>query len=149
MNLRQYTAGALTSAAAVLGASGCGGPSCPTETPAKVDAIGSCTAKPNDTVPFPIRLCPTCNQTGATCQVDLSAVASSGDIQLDPTVQACESVSTCSSPGTTCQANPLTCSFRAPAAEGRYTVLVFDPASGQTLPGTLDVSASVSSGCSI
>lgn len=144
MTLPHRAAGALLLAGALV-ASGCG-TSCPTETPAKIEAIGSCTAKPGDTVSVPVRLCPTCNQSGATCQVDTHAAGSSGLIQLDPTVEACENVSTCSSPTPQCQTNPLTCTFTAPAA-GNYTLLVLDQSSNQTIQGTLVVDPGQTPSC--
>ena len=148
MNLRQYTASALAAAGALLVvASGCG-TKCPTETP-QVQQIGNCTAKPGDTVSVPVRLCPTCNQTGATCAVDTSQVGSSGIIQLDPTVEACDSVSSCGTPSPTCQTNPLTCTFTVPAntPNGTIKLSAFDPATSQEVSGTLTVSANVSSSC--
>jgi hypothetical protein len=136
----------LALAAAALAVSGCG-ESCPTETPAKVEALGSCTAAPGGTVTVPVRLCPTCNQTGAECQVDTSQ-ATSGFIQLDPTVEACETASSCGAPTPTCQANPLTCTFTAPAVEDTYTLIVFDQSTQNTIEGTLTVSSNVTPGCS-
>jgi len=149
MNLRQYTASALAIAGAVLLASGCGGNSCPTETPS-VQQIGNCTAKPGDAVNVPVRLCPTCNQTGAACQVDTSQLASSGIVQLDPTVEACDSVSSCSSPAPQCQTNPLTCTFTVPANTQPGTtirVAVFDPVTSREIDGTVTVSTGVSPSC--
>jgi hypothetical protein len=134
-------------AASALLASGCGD-TCPTETPARVEAIGSCTAAPGGTVSVPVRLCPTCNQTGATCEVDTSQ-ASTGFIQLDPIVEACEAVTSCAAPTPTCQANPLTCTLRAPAAEGDYTLLVFDQSRNRSIQGTLTVSSTSSASCSL
>ena len=63
-------------------AAGCGGGSCPTETP-RIDAIQSCTAQPGQSVTVQLRLCPTCNLSGISCEVDTSN-AKDGLIQLDP-----------------------------------------------------------------
>lgn len=145
MTLPHRAAGALLLAGALV-ASGCG-TKCPTESPAQVSAIGSCTAKPGDTVSVPVRLCPTCNQSGATCDVDTSA-SSSGIIQLDPTVEACQNVTSCGAPTATCETNPLTCTFTVPSnASGRITLLVIDGA-GTQLTGTLDVASNVTPSCS-
>ena len=89
MKLRHVIA--ITACAAAVGLSACGD-KCPTETP-QVDAVANCTARPGSTVTVPLRLCPTCNQTAASCDVDTSQAASSGIIQLDPVVEACESAS--------------------------------------------------------
>jgi hypothetical protein len=139
MTQRHCAAGALLVGALV--ASGCG-TKCPTEPPAEL-AVGSCTAKPGDTVNVLLRLCPTCNQTGAACDVDLSGV-SSGFIGLNATVEACESSTSCSSPGAACQANPLTCTFTAPG-EGDYQLVVSD--SSGPLNGTLTVRSNLASSC--
>jgi hypothetical protein len=115
-------------------AAGCGGGSCPTETP-RIDAIQSCTAQPGQTVNVSLRLCPTCNQTGITCEVDTSTV-SAGYIQLDPVAERCEGSSSCPP---SCSQNEAVCSFKAPAAPGDYTLRVFDPFTNQTREGTLTV----------
>ncbi len=130
--------------AAALAASGCGNNSCPTETPAKVQAVQSCTAAPGASVSVAVQLCPTCNQSGATCSVDTSGVGS-GSIALDPTVEACENVSTCPSTAPSCSVGPLTCSFTAPSAPGTYQLLVYDPSSGGTITGSLVVGSGPSS----
>jgi len=109
------------------GLSGCG-EKCNTEPVAKVDEAQSCTAAPGATVSIGLRLCPTCNQTGATCDVDTSAAVSDGVIQLDPIVEACEDVTSCPSPQPACQTNPLACTFQAPNEPGTYQVRVYDPA---------------------
>ncbi len=126
--------------AAALAASGCGN-KCPTESPAQIEAVGSCSASPGATVNVPVRLCPTCNQSGATCSVDMSQ-ASSGFIGLDPTVEACSSSSSCGSAAPTCDPNPLTCSVTLPAnASGSYTLVVFDPFTNSQKNGTIDVTS--------
>ena len=151
MNLRQYTAGALAIAGAVLLASGCGGTSCPTETPAQIQKVGQCQATLGATVSVPVQLCPTCNQTGARCQVDASSVASSGIIQLDPTVEACDNVSTCSSPAPSCQVGPLMCAVTVPSntTMSQITLAAFDPFSGQQVSGVINIVPSGSSGCTL
>jgi hypothetical protein len=132
---------ALTVAA---GAIACGN-KCPTETPAQVQALGSCTAPPGGTVSVPVRLCPTCNQTGASCTADTSQAAS-GYIHLDTTVEACDNVSTCASQAPACEANPLICTLTAPSSAGTYTLVVFD-STNQQITGTLTVSASATPSC--
>jgi hypothetical protein len=109
------------------GLSGCGN-KCNTEPVAKVDQAQNCTAAPGATVTIGVRLCPTCNQTGATCDVDTSQ-ASSGIIQLDPIVEACEDVTSCQSSQPACQNNPLGCTFQAPMTPDIYQVRVYDPQS--------------------
>jgi hypothetical protein len=135
----------MAAVAIAAGAIACGD-KCPTETPAQVQAIGSCTAPPGATVSVPVRLCPTCNQTGASCSVDTSQ-AGTGYIQLDPTVEACANVSTCSSQAPACEANPLTCTFTVPSGLPTYKLVVFDPSTNQQLMGTLTVSASSAASC--
>ena len=100
--------------ALAAGLSGCG-EKCNTEPVAKVEEAMSCTATPGARVTLGVRLCPTCNQTGATCEVDTSQ-AESGIIQLDPIVEACEDVTSCASPAPACEVNALPCSFDAPTA---------------------------------
>ena len=117
-------------------AAGCGGGSCPTETP-RIDAIQSCTAQPGQSVTVQLRLCPTCNLSGISCEVDTSNVGSAGVIQLDPVAQRCESSSSC---GTlACSQNEAPCTFTAPSAPGTYTLRAFDPSSNSFRDGTLDV----------
>jgi hypothetical protein len=133
--------------AIAVGLSGCGEVTsgCPTETP-KVEAFATsgCTATPGSTVTVPLRLCPTCNQTGASCDVDLSE-ASSGDIFLDPVVEACESANSCPP---TCDQNAINCSFAAPPP-GSYRLVVFDPASDSTIVTTLQVVQSGPTSCAL
>ncbi len=127
-------------AAAALAIAGCGSDKCPTESPG-VNSVGSCQALAGATVNFPIRLCPTCNQTLSSCDTDLSAVGS-GQIFLNPVVEACTSSSSCAGAG--CSPNPATCTFTAPAAAPAttYTVLVFDPQIQTTRSGSLTIVAS-------
>jgi len=135
---------AIGACAAAVGLSGCGEVTsgCPTETVAKVDAVESCTAAPGALVDVGIRLCPTCNQTGASCDVDDSAALSSSIIQLDPTVEACEDVSSCATPTPACQTAPLECAVRAPSQPGSYDLMVYDAATNSfTQRGTLTVAA--------
>lgn len=116
-------------------AAGCGGNSCPTETP-RIDAIQSCTAQPGQTVNVSLRLCPTCNQTGITCDVDTSHAGSAGLIQLDPVAERCEGSSSCPP---SCSQNDAVCTFTAPSTPGSYTLRVFDPFSNGFREGTLEV----------
>jgi hypothetical protein len=146
--LRSRIVDVVITAVALVALHGCG-ETCPTETPAKVDRIGSCVAQPGATVSVPVQLCPTCNQSGATCDVDLSAVASSGTIQLDPTVEACENVTTCATPTPSCEVSPFTCTFAAPMEPGDYDLIVFDPSRNGTIGGVLHVESAVSSGCDL
>ncbi len=121
-------------AAAALAAAGCGGnDKCPTESP-QVNTVGSCEALAGTTVNFPVRLCPTCNQTLSTCDAQISGT----QIFLNPTVEACSSSNSCA-PG--CAPNPATCSFTAPNAGAGtvYTVLVFDPQTNTTRSGSLTI----------
>jgi hypothetical protein len=140
MTIGERALGALAIAAA-LAASGCGNNSCPTETPAQVEAVGSCSAPAGTTVNVPVRLCPTCNQSGASCSVDMSQ-ASTGFIGLDPTVEACSSASSCGNTAPACDPNPLTCSVTLPSnASGSYTLVVFDPFSNSQKNGRIDVTS--------
>jgi hypothetical protein len=143
MKLRRVIA--IGACAAAVGLSACG-EKCPTETVAKVDEVQSCTVAPGSAVNVGLRLCPTCNQSGATCEVDDSAAATSGIIQLDPTVEACEQVSSCPTPTPMCEAAPLQCPVRAPAEPGSYDLMVYDAATNQFRQmGTLTVAAGPSS----
>jgi hypothetical protein len=146
MKLRRVVA--LTACAAAVVLSACGD-TCPTESPAKVDQIQSCTARPGDPVTVRVRLCPTCNQTGATCDVDTSQAAATGFIQLDPTVEACENVTSCPSIAPACQApaEAMTCTFTAPSNEDVYTLLVFDPSTNGDITATLTVDSSAAPSC--
>ncbi len=114
---------------------GCGGDSgCPTETP-RIDAIQSCTAQPGAAVSVRLRLCPTCNLTGISCDVDLSGV-SSGTIFLDPVAERCEGAGSCPP---SCSTNEAVCTFTAPSASGSYNLQAFDPATNQVRIAQLDV----------
>jgi len=127
MEIRKMRPLAAAAALAALGTLwGCGD-KCNTEPVAKVDAAQDCTAAPGTPVTVGVRLCPTCNQTGATCDVDTSQVGS-GIIQLDPIVEACQAVTSCASPSPSCQNNPLPCSFTAPMAPDVYDINVYDSA---------------------
>lgn len=133
---------AATTAAVALLAAGCG-ETCPTETP-RLSQVANCTVRPGDTVSYPIQLCPSCNQSGAACQVDIQG----STIQLDPTVEACTSATGC--PDNSCQVVPqLLCTFKAPMAAGTYDVFVYNPATDQTVLRTLTVSDSAPVSCSM
>ncbi|WP_242346909.1 hypothetical protein [Anaeromyxobacter terrae] len=134
MRLRRIIA--IGACAAAVGLSACG-EKCPTETP-RVDALAGCTAAPGSTVTVPLRLCPTCNQTAASCDVDMSQATTSGVIQLDPVVEACESANSCP-PG--CDLNAINCTFAAPSQPGTYQLLVYNPATNTTIPNTLVVAS--------
>jgi hypothetical protein len=146
MKLRRMIA--IPACAIAVGLSGCGEVTsgCPTETVAKVEEVESCTVAPGATVSVGVRLCPTCNQTGAQCDVDDSAALASQYIQLDPTVEACEDVSSCQTPTPVCQAAPLECAVRAPSQPGTYDLLVYDVQTDQLRSmGTLTVASGPSS----
>ncbi len=140
MTLRRIIA--IGACAAAVGLSACG-EKCPTETP-RVDAVAGCTATPGSTVSVPLRLCPTCNQSAASCDVDLSQATSSGTIQLDPVVEACENANSCP-PG--CDLNAINCTFAAPSQVGTYEILVYNPATNTTISTRLDVVTSGSTSC--
>jgi hypothetical protein len=153
MKIRNATfatlAAALGAAIAVsVSVSGCGDDNtCPAESP-QVSALSTnCSAVANTTVSFPVRLCPSCNQTLAGCDVDMSgATATGGLIFLNPTVEACEPPSSCSG-GPTCLANPTACTFTAPNAPvgTEYFVDVYDPAIHDTRRGSLTIVANAPS----
>ncbi len=136
-----------TLVAFAAGMAGCPSNQCPMESP-QVTANGiptSCTAVAGQQVTYPVRLCPTCNQTSASCTVDLSAASTSGDIFLDTKVEACTGSSSCPP---TCQTSPISCTFTAPAASATpYTVTVYDGATGQTQSSQLTVSSSGAASC--
>ena len=133
---------AIAALAAALAACG-SNDKCPTQSPQVSGISPNCTELAGQPVSYPLRLCPTCNQSGATCIVDLSAV-SAGQIFLDPTVETCSSSNSCPP---SCDPNPLLCHFTAPTAPGDYTVSVFDPAANTTRVGTLTVIASGAESC--
>lgn len=135
---------AVTAAAVALVAAGCG-ESCPTESPQVSALAAGCTQVAGQPVDYPVRLCPTCNQTAASCDVDLSQVGS-GTIFLDPKVEACTGSSGCPP---ACSLNTLTCTFVAPATPGSYSVLAYDPGSNTTRQSTLLVIASGAESCSL
>jgi hypothetical protein len=132
--------------AAGLAAAGCNSDKCPTETPQVSGISPSCTEVAGQPVSYPLRLCPTCNQAGATCDVDLSAVNTTQDIFLDPKVETCSSSNSCPP---ACDPNPLLCNFTAPTTPGDYTVTVFDPATNGTRVGRLTVIASGPESCAV
>jgi hypothetical protein len=129
--------------AVAAGLAGCG-ETCKTEPVAKVEDAESCTAAPGSPVTVGVRLCPTCNQTGATCEVDVQG----GIVQLDAIVEACEDVTSCPSPTPSCEVAPLPCRFTAPSEPGVYDVNVYD-ASTNTVPtvATLTVEAGAAASC--
>jgi hypothetical protein len=129
--------------AAAAGLAGCG-ETCKTEPVAKVDDAESCTAAPGTPVTVGVRLCPTCNQTGASCAVDIQGEV----VQLDPIVEACEDVTSCASPTPSCQASPLPCQFTAPSTPGEYDVVAYDSASNRLVTyATLTVVPGAAASC--
>ncbi|HEX9052983.1 MAG TPA: hypothetical protein VF841_20810 [Anaeromyxobacter sp.] len=129
-----------TLAAVAAGVAGCpSSTSCPLETP-QVTALPTCTEPPNYALSYPVRLCPTCNQTAATCSVQMSGT----DIFLDLKVEACGDSTSCGGAG--CSPGPTVCSFTTPA-EGTYRVSATD--AGGTVSGTLVVSASAPASCAL
>lgn len=124
---------AIAAAVGALALAGCG-EKCPTESP-EVRQIQDCVVAPGSQVTVGVRLCPTCNQVLSSCEVDIQG----GTVFLDPVVEACESSAGC--PGE-CQAQPTTCSFRAPNETGTYVIEAFDPNSNGTKTSELVVSAS-------
>jgi len=119
---------------------------CPTETPQVSGISSSCIEVAGQPVSYPLRLCPTCNQIGAVCDVDLSAASTSREIFLDPKVESCSASNSCPP---ACDPNPLLCTFTAPSAPGDYTVSVYDPAQNTTLVGTLTVIPSGAESCAV
>lgn len=135
---------AVAAVAVALFVAGCG-ETCPTEPPQVNALASSCTQIAGEPVSYPVRLCPTCNQTGATCDVDLSRVNTTGEIFLDPKVEACTGSTSCGA----CAVSPLICSFIAPAAPGPYTVIAFDPTTNGTRQATLVVISSGAESCTL
>ena len=121
-------------AALALAAAACNDNTCPTESP-QVSALADCTAGAGQLVSYEVRLCPTCNQTVSSCDVDMSDIGA-GNIFLDPKVETCTSSNSCPP---ACQANASTCNFTAPATPGTYVVSAYDPATNTTQTGTLTV----------
>ncbi len=128
--------------AAALAAAACSSEKCPTETPGVNTVSASCTVLSGSTVNYPIKLCPTCNLTNVTCEVDLSAVGQ-GQIFLDPKAEACSDSSSCPP---SCSFSNDTCAFTAPAV-GNYTVTAYDPGTGTYKTGQLNVVPSGSPSC--
>ncbi len=110
------------------------------ETP-QVNALPSCTEPPSQALSYPVRLCPTCNQTGATCSVQMSGQT----IFLDLKVEACNDASSCGGAG--CAPGPTICSFTTPAQPGTYNVIATD--AGGTATGTLLVSTTDPASCAL
>ena len=124
-------------AAVGAGLTGCPSDSCPMESPQVSATPGSCIEVAGQPVSYPVRLCPTCNQAGATCVPDLSAAGTTRDIYLDIKVEACSSTSSCG--GTACQLNATTCNFTAPTVPDTYRVIVFDGLTETTMTSDLVV----------
>ncbi len=132
---------------AVLGAvglwsAGCPSSSCPLETP-QVNALPTCTEPPSRQITYPVQLCPTCNQTGATCSVQMSG----NDIFLDLKAEACNDSTSCGGAG--CAPGPTTCSFTTPSAEGNYRVVTSNAATGGTIESQLVVSSTQPANCTL
>jgi hypothetical protein len=127
-------------AAVGAGLTGCPSDSCPLESPKVSATPGTCTEVAGQPVSYPVRLCPSCNQTGATCVANLSDVgAGSGSIFLDTKMEACSGGNSCPPPS--CDPNPFTCAFTAPSTPGTYQVIVVDGATGTPITGQLSVVA--------
>ena len=108
--------------AGVLLAAGCGdSKSCASESPTVNKQTNTCSGMAaGQSVQVALQICPTCNQTDAECQVDLSAVSTDGIIHLDPLVHACDTSNSCPP---SCDASPLTCTFTSPSA-GTYSLYI-------------------------
>jgi hypothetical protein len=128
-------------AALALAAAACNDNTCPTESPQVSALPPDCTERANELVSYPIRLCPTCNQTVSSCDVQISG----STIFLDPKVETCSSSNSCPP---SCQANASTCNFTAPAP-GQYTIEVYDPATNKTLIANLNVIPSGNESCGL
>ncbi len=131
-------------AAVAAGLTGCPSDSCPLESPQVSATPGTCTAVQGQPVNYPVRLCPACNQTGATCAADVSQ-AQTGYIYLDVKMQACSGGNSCPPPS--CNANPNSCTFTAPSA-GNYTVVISD-GQGGTISNPLQVVANGTPSCAL
>jgi hypothetical protein len=130
-----------------VGLTGCPADSCSLESP-QVGAIpGSCTEVAGQPVNYPVRLCPTCNQTGATCVADVSKAVTDGVIYLDMKVEACSGGNSCPPP--TCLTNATTCTFTAPTTPGTYAVLIYDAGQQTTIQRPLEVIASGAESCAL
>jgi hypothetical protein len=122
-------------AGVAVGLAGCPSETCDLESPQVSALPSSCTQVASQPVSYPVRLCPTCNQFGATCDVTISG----NEIFVDTKVEACEDSSTCGGPA--CEVNATTCEFTAPATPGTYAVIAFDGLTGQPREGDLFVIA--------
>ncbi len=132
---------AATLAAMAAATAGCpSSTSCPLETP-QVNALPTCTEPPSQAVSYPVRLCPTCNQTGASCSVQRSG----NDIFLDIKVEACSDSNSCGGAG--CAPGPTVCNFTTPATAGTYNVTATD--AGGPVNGTLVVSTTQPASCTL
>ncbi len=127
--------------AVAVGVVGCpSSNSCPLETP-QVNALPTCTEPPNQPVSYPVRLCPTCNQTAASCNVQISGQT----IFLDLKVEACGDSTSCGGAG--CSPGPTVCSFTTPGTPGNYNVTATD--AGGTVSGILVVSSTSPASCAL
>lgn len=137
---------ATLAAAALALLAGCGNENkCASESP-QVSALpaSGCTVKVGEPVAYPIRLCPTCNQSLTGCEVDTSsATAAGGTIFLNPLVEACESSSSCPA---ACNVSPAACTFTPPTSSTgvTYTVQVYDPGTGAVKASQLTTGSSTS-----
>jgi hypothetical protein len=145
--MRMRSAVLIGAVAVVAGAlAGCPSDSCPLETPQVSTVPGTCQAAPGQQVSYPVRLCPACNQTGATCSADLSQVAN-GYIYLDVKAEACSSGSSCPTPS--CDTNPTSCTFTAPAASSTPYNVVIPDGQGGTITRQLEVQAGATYSCAL
>jgi hypothetical protein len=137
----------LTSVAASIALTGCGGDTCPTEV-AKVTSVpASCSLAADANVTVNLPLCTSCNQSAPECVVVPPSGGPDNDFQLDTTAQACTDGSSCPLPAS-CPAVPpvVSCRFRTPAVSGSYDFVIIDAnANVQTIPFT--VSAGGALGC--
>ncbi len=129
---------AIAAAAAVALLAACGKDKCPTESPA-VTKVPDCTAAAGQAISYPVQLCPTCNQTFSSCDVQIAG----SDIFLNPVVEACSGSSSCPAG---CDAQPSGCSFTVPTSGGpTFTVSAYDAAHPNTPQvGTLTLGGSFS-----
>jgi len=101
---------------------------CPTSS-AKISQVGgvptgvpTCSGiQAGATVQVSLGVCPRCDQAYDACTY--TPPAGDAILQLDPLVQTCDANPSCP---VNPSCNPVTCTFKAPAA-GNYTLLVVDP----------------------
>ncbi len=139
--MKRLLAVALPAALALL--TGCGGTACSSSAAQPTTTSPQCTVASGSGRTFAVTLCAKCSDSSPSCQAELRP---GNRVELAPTVQQCQENAGCAISGCNSQVPTATCTLEAPLSPGTYELAVIGES---TVTGTLTVSASGSSSCTL